>query len=136
MITLSTNTDFKLPFQRTALKDWIKKIAVLYGKEIGEISYIFCDDEYLLEINQEYLNHDTYTDIVTFDYSEDDIISGDIFISVDRVKENAKKLKIPFERELKRVIIHGILHLCGLKDKTSEESSKMREEEEKALSLQ
>lgn len=119
---------------RTILKNWIKYTIEKNNKQIGEISYIFCSDEQLLEINKEFLNHDYYTDIITFDYSESDIISGDLFISIDRIKDNAKTLGISYQEELHRVIIHGILHLLGFKDKTDEESQNMRLLENECLS--
>ena len=113
--------------------NWIKTVAEGYDKKAGEIAYLLCDDEKILEINRTYLQHDFYTDIITFDYSEEENISGDIFISVDTVRSNAQKYGTPFEEELYRVIIHGILHLCGLNDKTEEEEKKMREAENSAL---
>lgn len=113
--------------------NWIKTVANGYDRKAGEIAYLFCDDEKILEINRTYLQHDFYTDIITFDYSEEEIISGDIFISVDTVRSNSQKYGTPFEEELYRVIIHGILHLCGLKDKTEEEEKGMREAENSAL---
>jgi len=109
---------------------WITAVISDRNFKTGTINYIFCDDEYLLALNKQYLDHDTYTDIITFDYSKEGIVSGDIFISVDRVADNAKKYKQAFERELHRVIIHGVLHLCGLKDKTEEESAHMRSQED------
>ena len=105
------------------------------GRRVGNINYLFCDDEYLLGINQRYLNHDTYTDIITFDYVAGNLISGDIMISVDRVGENAAKFGVPFEQELRRVVVHGVLHLLGQGDKSDEESREMRRLEEEALSL-
>ncbi|MBO7277207.1 MAG: rRNA maturation RNase YbeY [Bacteroidales bacterium] len=120
---------------RTILKKWIEAIINKYEKELGDISYIFCSDEQLLEINKEYLNHDYYTDIITFDYSEAEIVSGDMFISIDRIKDNAKALKVPYQEELHRVIIHGVLHLLGFKDKTESESQKMRQLEDESLSV-
>ncbi len=119
---------------RTILKNWIKYTIEKNNKQIGEISYIFCSDEQLLEINKEFLNHDYYTDIITFGYSESDIISGDLFISIDRIKDNAKTLGLSYQEELHRVIIHGILHLLGFKDKTDEESQNMRLLENECLS--
>ena len=118
------------------IRDWISSVAASYGQSIGEINFIFCSDEYLLQINQEHLNHDTYTDIITFPLSilGQELLS-DIFISIDRVKENAIDRKLSFEEELHRVLIHGILHLCGLKDKSSEEASEMRNAEDKALAI-
>ncbi len=113
---------------------WVKKVAASYGKTIGEIAYIFCSDPYILEVNKQYLQHDYFTDVITFDYTEGDRISGDIFISLDTVKSNAEQFGVDFYEELERVIIHGILHLCGLKDKEPAEEAKMREEENKAIS--
>ena len=115
--------------------DWIKSIAKSYGKETGEISYLFCTDEKILEVNRQYLQHDFYTDIITFYYSEGDRISGDIFISLDTVLSNSIQYNTGFEEELYRVIIHGILHLCGLNDKSETEYQQMKEAEEKALAL-
>lgn len=121
--------------KRQATKSWIKSVAQNYGKKISEISYLFCDDEKILEVNREYLSHDYYTDIITFDYSEDDKISGDIIISLDTVRTNSQKYQVDFMEELHRVIIHGILHLCGLNDKSPEEEKAMREAENDALNL-
>ncbi len=121
--------------KKRATSNWIKVVAEEYGKKAGDISYIFCDDAKILEINQTYLHHDFYTDIITFDYSEGDRISGDIFIGIDTVRSNAEKYGTNFDDELHRVIIHGILHLCGLKDKSEADSKKMREAEDKALSI-
>lgn len=121
--------------EKTRLKNWIKKVIELQNKKTGEISYLFCDDEHILEVNQTYLNHDTYTDIITFDYVDGDVISGDILISVDRVGENAEKFGLPFEQELHRVMIHGVLHLLGNKDKTDSEAKSMRAKEDEALNV-
>ncbi len=116
-------------------KSWIKSIAEEEGYKIAEINYVFCSDDYLLDININYLDHDTYTDIITFDNSESEkIIESDIYISIDRVRENAKTHDIPFEDELDRVLIHGVLHLCGYKDKTKEEEINMRLKENNSLS--
>lgn len=106
-----------------------------FQKKTGDICIIFCDDDYLLNINRQYLEHDYYTDIITFDYVEGDRISGDLFISLDTVKSNADKFSVPFDTEAKRVIIHGILHLLGLKDKTDSEALAMRAAEDKAIGL-
>ena len=111
------------------LEPWIKTVITKENKTLGELNYIFCTDEYLLEKNQTFLNHNTYTDIITFDYSEENQISGDIFISIERVKENARKFAVEFETELKRVMIHGVLHLIGYKDKSEDEQKLMREKE-------
>lgn len=116
-------------------KEWIKAIAQREGKRVGDINYIFCDDNYLLEINRQYLQHDTYTDIITFDYSEEHVLNGDIFISIERVKENAALFSTTFFGELLRVMAHGILHLCGYKDKEKEEEIQMRSQEDAAIKL-
>lgn len=117
--------------QKLALKRWIKAAIASEGFKAGEISIVLCSDTYLLAINKQYLRHDTYTDIVTFDNSEqDDTIAGDIFISVDRVRENALKFGVPERDELHRVIIHGILHLCGYGDKKKEDKVRMTEKED------
>lgn len=115
------------------IANWIESVAKTYNKEIGEISYLFCNDEKILEVNQEYLNHDFYTDIITFDYSEKNTISGDIIISLQTVESNSQMYKTDFFEELHRVIIHGILHLSGLKDESEEEEKAMRNAENCAL---
>ncbi|MGW8123414.1 rRNA maturation RNase YbeY [Roseivirga echinicomitans] len=117
---------------------WLESIATTESTEIEEISYIFCSDDYLLKINQEYLDHDYYTDIITFDNRDniDDPIEADIFVSIDRVTENAADQNVSFEKELSRVLAHGLLHLIGYNDKTEEEQKQMREKEEAYLSLQ
>ncbi|MBO8447313.1 MAG: rRNA maturation RNase YbeY [Bacteroidetes bacterium] len=112
---------------------WIKDIASKHGKTIGEIAYVFCDDAKILEVNRQYLGHDYYTDIITFDYCEDDKLSGDIFISLDTVKSNSATYGTDYYDELTRVIIHGILHLCGYKDKSDDESRAMRALEDAAI---
>ena len=106
-----------------------------YGKKVGDIAYIFCDDEKILEVNRQYLQHDYYTDIITFDYTEDNVISGDLFISLDTVRSNSEEQGTTYEEELHRVIIHGILHLCGINDKGPGERELMEQAENKALSL-
>lgn len=115
--------------------DWIQNLIKTHSKIAGDIAYIFCSDVYLHKMNVEHLNHDTLTDIITFDYTHAGIISGDIFISIDRVQENAKTFSVSFDQELHRVMSHGILHLIGFKDKTDTEKSLMRDEEDKAISL-
>jgi probable rRNA maturation factor len=125
--------DFLLPNEQP-LSIWIEKTIEQEKKELGAVSYIFCSDDYLHEMNVEYLNHDTLTDVITFPYG-DNPIEGDIFISVDRVKDNAKDLNIPFGNELHRVMIHGILHLCGYRDETDEEETEIRQKEDKYLAL-
>lgn len=132
-IVFSNNKD-KFKLKKSALiKKWIEKIAAKEKRSVGDLSYVFMSDEELLKINQQFLKHNTYTDIITFDYSENKKISGEIFISVDRVEENAKKMGTTFEDEIHRVIIHGVLHLCGYKDKTKIDSDNMRKQEDKAL---
>lgn len=126
-------TTFKL-VQKNRYKNWIKQIAKNEGYSMGELNYIFCSDEYLLQINVDYLDHDTLTDIITFDQRDDPKeISGEIYISVDRVSENALLFKVPFQTELERVISHGLLHLCGYSDKNKEEKLHMRLKEDEAL---
>ncbi len=115
------------------IANWIESVAKTYNKETGEISYLFCNDEKMLEVNQEYLNHDFYTDIITFDYSQENTISGDIIISLQTVESNSQMYKTDFLEELHRVIIHGILHLSGLKDESEEEEKAMRNAENSAL---
>ena len=115
--------------------DWINRVIISEGFSVGQIDYIFCSDEYLLELNKEYLNHDTFTDIITFDYTDGKIISGDIFISTDRVEDNARKFDVEFLNELRRVMSHGILHLAGFGDKSIEEKKIMREKEEEKIKM-
>ena len=131
----SEDVDFHIVNEKKTIK-WIKGSIKNEAKTVGEISYIFCSDEYLHKMNLEYLNHDTFTDIITFDYTEENIVSGDIFISIDRIKENATKFKTVFENELSRVIIHGVLHLMGYKDKSAQEKEQMRSKEDFYLTLQ
>ncbi len=115
-------------------KGWLKEVIKDAGKKIGEINYIIVSDEYLLQMNQQYLKHDTYTDIITFDYCEDNKISGDMYISIDRVRENAINFNVTEEHELNRVLVHGLLHLLGQKDKTKSDALEMRRKEELWLS--
>ena len=114
---------------------WIKQVAASYGRKVGEVGYLFVDDEKILEVNNEYLGHDYYTDIITFDYDEDDVINGDLVISLDTVKSNAELFGKPYEEGLFRVIIHGILHLCGINDKGPGEREIMEAAENKALEM-
>lgn len=114
---------------------WIKAVAETYDKKVGEIAYIFCSDEKILEVNRQYLQHDYYTDIITFDYCEGKKLSGDLFISLDTVRTNAEQFDAPYETELYRVIIHGILHLCGINDKGPGEREIMEAAENKALEM-
>ena len=116
-------------------KKWIAEVIKRHGKSVGSISYLFSTDDFVLEANQHYLNHDTFTDIITFDYVAGNLISGDILISVDRVGENAKKFNVPYQQELLRVVIHGIHHLLGQGDKTDTEALEMRKKEEESLRL-
>lgn len=126
----------KLPsMKRRKITNWIKAVAEGYRKKTGDIAFIFCSDEKILEINNQYLQHDYYTDIITFDYSENDTISGDLFISLDTVKSNANQFGTDYNTELNRIIIHGVLHLCGINDKAPGEREHMTECENKALSL-
>ncbi len=131
MAILFFEEDIKLKIKKKlALKKWLKYTVEKEKKSVSELNYIFCSDEYLLEMNVSYLNHDTLTDIITFDNSEEaDVITGDIFISIERVIENAKKFEVDFEDELHRVMVHGVLHLIGYKDKKKEEKEKMRAKE-------
>lgn len=129
---LSENIDLPA-IDQPKVSRWIKLVAASQGRKAGHINYIFCDDERILEVNKEFLQHDYYTDIITFDYGSEKQISGDIFISIDTVKSNAEGLKISFEDELHRVIIHGILHLCGQDDKTGESQAEMTRKEDEAL---
>ena len=123
------------PIRRRDVSAWVRRVAADYGKRVGEVAYIFCDDEKILEVNRQYLNHDYYTDIITFDYCEDDTISGDLFISLDTVRSNAEAQGTPYYEELHRVIIHGILHLCGINDKGPGERAIMEAAENKALQV-
>ena len=135
MITYSSE-NVKMPkIRKRDTSAWIKQVAASYGRKVGEIGYLFADDEKILEVNNEYLGHDYYTDIITFDYDEDDIINGDLVISLDTVKSNAELFNKPYEEELFRVIIHGILHLCGINDKGPGEREIMEAAENKALEM-
>lgn len=130
------NEETDMPIIHKNLKTWIHSIAQMHNYEILEVNYIFCSDEYLLGVNQEYLNHDYYTDIITFDNSDEEgEIESDIFISVDRVNDNAQEHNVPRGTELLRVMAHGILHLCGFKDKEAEDVSEMRAQEDQCLEL-
>lgn len=133
-IFFHSECDFTLSKQNARSK-WIINSIVNENKKVGELSFVFCTDECLLEKNIKFLDHATYTDIITFDYSEGDIISGDLFISIERVAENANAFGVRFEEELDRVLIHGVLHLAGYQDKSKEEASYMREKEDFYLSL-
>lgn len=119
----------------TLLRKWITLVVTRHKKRLGKITYLFCSDEKIYQTNVRFLNHDTYTDIITFDYVENDLISGDIIISIDRVGENARSFNVSFEQELHRVIIHGLLHLLGFKDKSVEDAAIMRHNEDESLAL-
>ena len=128
--------DIELPaIKKRVVSGWVKAVAETYGKKTGDISYIFCSDEKILEVNRQYLQHDYYTDIITFDYTSGNKISGDIFISLDTVKSNSETFKTAYEQELHRTIIHGILHLCGINEKGPGEREIMEANENKALAL-
>ena len=128
------SVDFDLQ-EPQKVRKWLAEVIRRRGKSVGNINYLFCDDEYLLGVNRQYLDHDTYTDIITFDYVAGGLISGDILISIDRVGENATKFGVPFEHELHRVVVHGVLHLLGQGDKSDDEAREMRRQEEEALAL-
>ncbi|MGL5015866.1 MAG: rRNA maturation RNase YbeY [Bacteroidales bacterium] len=130
------NEGIEMPtINKNIKRDWIKKVTELYGKKLGEISYIFCNDEKILEVNNQYLQHDYYTDIITFDYTEGNKISGDLFISLDTVRSNAEQFGVDFNEELDRVLIHGVLHLCGIADESEEQRADMISKENEALAL-
>lgn len=134
MISFNYETNFSLDNEEE-YTSWISQIIKSEDKELGEITYIFCDDEYLYNINMQYLNHDTLTDIISFDYTEGIVISGDIFISIERVIDNATDFNTNFLSELKRVMAHGVLHYCGYKDKTKEDERLMRKKEEEKINM-
>ena len=135
MITYNTD-GVKMPkIKRKDTTAWIKAVAQTYGRKVGEVGYMFVNDEKILEINNEYLGHDYYTDVITFDYDEGDVVNGDIVISLDTVRTNAELFDKAYENELYRVIIHGILHLCGLNDKGPGEREIMEKAENKALEM-
>ena len=134
MISFNSEIDFQLD-NETLFSNWISKVILSENKREGDINYIFCDDEFMLEINKQYLNHDYYTDIISFDYSVGNELHGDIFISIERVQENAEDFNVTFKEELKRVIIHGILHYCGYKDKSEDEEAVMRNKEDEKIKL-
>ena len=134
IINFYFENDFNLN-DHDSYEEWLKKVISSEEKELEEVSYIFCDDQYLLEINQKYLNHDTYTDIISFDSCIGNILQGDIFISTERVSENSTEYGVEFQEELRRVMAHGILHFCGYKDKSEEEQSLMRQKEEEKMQM-
>lgn len=132
MILFNYEADFILK-EEQILKDWIMNVVQENGFEVGEINYVFCDDEYLHKLNVEFLKHDTLTDIISFDNTLGKLLNGDIFISIDRIKDNAKDFKVTFEEELHRVMIHGVLHYMGFKDKSDDDKREMRNQENRAL---
>ena len=135
MITYSSENVSMPKIRRRDTSRWIREVAATYGKKIGEVGYLFCDDEKILEVNREYLGHDYYTDIITFDYCEGDTLNGDLVISLDTVRSNALLFHKDYDEELHRVIIHGILHLCGINDKGPGEREQMEAAENRALSM-
>ncbi len=135
MITYSTENVRMPAIRRRDTSAWIRRVAATYGKRVGEVGYLFCDDEHILQVNREYLQHDYYTDIITFDYCEGDTLNGDLVISLDTIRTNAEQFGRPYDEELHRVIIHGILHLCGINDKGPGEREQMEAAENRALAL-
>ena len=135
MITYNTDGVRMPDIKKRATTAWIKAVVASYGRKVGEIGYMFVDDEKILEVNREYLGHDYYTDIITFDYDEDDVVSGDLVISLDTVRSNAELFQKDYDKELHRVIIHGVLHLCGINDKGPGEREIMEAAENKALAM-
>ena len=136
MITYNTINVAKPDINEAEVSAWVRQVAKSYGKVVGDINYIFVDDETILEINRRFIGHDYYTDHIGFDYSEAGALSGDIYISLDTVRSNAELYDATFDEELRRIIIHGLLHLCGLRDKTPEERQQMQQAEDQALAHQ
>jgi rRNA maturation RNase YbeY len=134
MISFNYETEFELP-NENEIEKWLSKVIVSESKKEGDINYIFCDDEYLHEINVKYLDHDTLTDIISFDYSIGNELHGDIFVSIERVADNAKDFNVSFDEELKRVLAHGILHFAGYKDKSEADELKMRSKEDEKIAM-
>lgn len=134
MISFNYENDFELQ-NEDQISTWISKVILSENKKEGDINYIFCDDEYLLNLNEQYLDHDTLTDIISFDYSVGNELHGDIFISVERVLDNATDFNVTFDEELKRVLVHGVLHYCGYKDKSESEEQVMRQKEEEKMKM-
>lgn len=135
MITFNTINTQLPDIEEATVTTWLKAIATTYGKHLGDINYIFVDDETILSINRRFLGHDYYTDHIGFDYSQADALSGDIYISLDTVRTNAQLFSDTFDNELRRIIAHGLLHLCGLRDKTDKERALMHQAEDRALAL-
>lgn len=134
MIDYQYEADFKLEDQKK-YTDWIKRVITSENSDLGDVSYVFCTDEYLFILNEKFLGHKTYTDIITFDYSEENTLSGEIYISTERVKENAQRYNVEFDLELRRVMAHGLLHLIGYKDKSDEEIKVMRAKEDEKINM-
>ena len=134
MINFNYESDFTLDNEE-AIATWLSAVIVSENKTEGEINYIFCDDEYLHKINVEYLDHDTLTDVISFDYTMGNEISGDVFVSIERVLDNSKDYNTSFDEELKRVLVHGVLHYCGYKDKSEADEAVMRSKEEEKLTM-
>jgi rRNA maturation RNase YbeY len=134
MISFNYELEFQLENEEQ-YSSWISNVISSENKKEGDINYIFCDDEYILEINKQYLDHDYYTDIISFDYSVGNELHGDIFVSIERVRENAIEFEVTFDEELKRVLAHGVLHYCGYKDKTEEEELLMRSKEDEKIKM-
>ena len=134
MISFNYETSFKLT-KKSDYSKWLSLVIQSEDKKEGDVNYIFCDDDFLIEINQQYLNHNTLTDIISFDYSVGNELHGDIFISIQRVRENAAEFNVTFEEELKRVMVHGVLHYCGYKDKSAKDENEMRLKEDEKMKL-
>lgn len=134
MISFNYENEFELQ-NEDQISTWILAVILSENKKEGDINYIFCDDEYLLNLNEQYLDHDTLTDIISFDYSVGNELHGDIFISIERVRENAQDFNVTFEEELKRVLVHGVLHYCGYKDKSEEDEQLMRSKEDEKIKM-
>ncbi len=135
MITYSADGVAMPRIKKREITKWIRAVAATHGRKVGELGYMFVSDERILEVNREYLGHDYYTDVITFDYDEGDVVNGDIVISLDTVRSNAEQLGKEYEEELRRVIIHGVLHLCGIDDKGPGEREIMEQNEDRALAL-
>ncbi len=135
MITYHTECTVMPSIKKRETTAWVRTVAATYGKKVGDVSYIFCNDKRILEVNRKFLQHDYYTDIITFDYTEGDVISGDLFISLDTVRSNSEQFATEYDEELHRTIIHGILHLCGINDKGPGEREIMEAAENRALAM-
>ena len=134
MIEFNSQNEFHIDKEEQVL-NWLNSVAEMENHQVGELGYVFCSDEYLLDINIQYLDHDTYTDIVTFDYKEGTVLNGEMYISTERVADNAKQFSVSFDSELRRVMVHGLLHMCGFGDKTDEDTKLMRAKEDEYLKL-